>query len=60
MMGNVFIQAPSENEVLTKIEMVNDAVLKNALLALFYWRLGTQQATTPPPPTTLEIKVSED
>jgi len=46
-MGNVFIQAPSENEVLTKIEMVNDVVIKNALLALFYWRLATQQAVQP-------------
>ena len=60
-MSNVFIQAPSENEVLTKIEMVNDVVTKNALLALFYWRLGTQEAVAPPPPaTTLEIKVSDD
>ena len=59
-MSNVFIQAPSENEVLTKIEMVNDVVTKNALLALFYWRLGTQEAVAPPPATTLEIKVSDD
>ena len=59
-MSNVFIQAPSENEVLTKIEMVNDVVTKNALLALFYWRLGAKEAVTPPPTTTLKIKVSED
>ena len=59
-MGNVFIQAPSENDVLTKIEHVNDVAIKNALLALFYWRLGTQEAVAPPPPaTTLEIKVQE-
>jgi len=59
-MSNVFIQAPSENEVLTKIEHVNDVAIKNALLALFYWRLGTQEAVKPPPATTLEIKVSDD
>jgi hypothetical protein len=58
-MGNVFIQAPSENEVLAKIEHVGDVAVKNALLALFYWRLGTQQAVEPPT-TQLNIKVSED
>ena len=59
-MSNVFIQAPSENEVLTKIEMVNDVVTKNALLALFYWRLGAKEAVTPPSATQLEIKIKED
>ena len=60
MGNNVFIQAPSENEVLTKIEMVQDVAIRNALLALFYWRLGSQQAVAPPQPTTLEIKVKDD
>ena len=59
-MGNVFIQAPSENDVLTKIEHVNDVTIKNALLALFYWRLGTQEAVTPSQPATqLEIKMAD-
>lgn len=60
MGNNVFIQAPSENEVLAKIEHVGDTAIKNALLALFYWRLGTQQATEPPKPAQLEIKLRED
>jgi len=60
-MGNVFIQAPSENEVLAKIEQIADVTTKNALLALFYWRLATQQAVEKPEPPAqkLEIKVTE-
>ena len=42
IMPNVFIQAPSENEVLAKIEAISDVGIRNALLALFYWRLATQ------------------
>ena len=49
-MGNVLITAPSENEVLTKIEMISDVTIRNALLALFWWRLATQEAVAPPRP----------
>ena len=38
------IIANTENEVLAKIEMVNDVVTRNALRSLFFWRLGTQAA----------------
>ena len=48
-MGNVLITAPSENEVLTKIEAVSDVRIRDALLALFWWRLGTQEAVAPVP-----------
>lgn len=47
-MGNLFIQAPSENEVLAKIEAVADTGIRNALLAIFFWRLATQQAVEEP------------
>ena len=39
------VTAPSENEVLAKIEMVADATTRNALLAIFFWRLGTRAVT---------------
>ena len=38
------IIANTENEVLARIEMVNDVVTRNALRSLFFWRLGTQSA----------------
>ena len=41
-MPNVFIKADSENEVLAKIEAISDVSIRNALLALFYWRVATQ------------------
>ena len=48
-MGNVLITAPSENEVLTKIEAISDVSIRNAMLALFWWRMGTQEAVAPAP-----------
>ena len=47
-MGNLLIQAPTENEVLAKIEAVSDVSIRNALLAIFFWRLATQQAVAEP------------
>ena len=45
-MGNSapLVITPSENQVLTKIEMVSDLTVRNALLSMFFWRLGTQSA----------------
>ena len=40
--ASITIKANTENEVLAKIEQVNDTATKNALLALFFWRLATQ------------------
>jgi len=42
--GNVFIKADTENTVLTKIEAVGDAAVRNALLSLFWWRVAQDAA----------------
>ena len=40
--ASLMIKTPTENEVLAKIEQINDSVTKNAVMALFFWRMATQ------------------
>ncbi len=53
------VTAPTENEVLAKIEMVADVTTRNALLAIFFWRLGTRAITEEKSPT-VTIAVSKE
>jgi len=41
---NLLIKAPTENDVLTKIEAIGDLAVRNAMLSLFWWRLAAQTA----------------
>ena len=54
------VTAPSENEVLAKIEMVADATTRNALLAIFFWRMGTRAITEPAQPTKISISLKQE
>ena len=41
-MPTPIIIANTENEVLTRIEQIGDIVTRNAVRAIFFWRLGSQ------------------
>lgn len=43
---NVFIKAPTENEVLAKIEQIADQTIRNALLSFFFWRVASQSVVS--------------
>ena len=40
-MPSPIIIANSENEVLTRIEQIGDLTVRNAVRAIFFWRLGS-------------------
>jgi len=46
--ATLMIKTDTEDEVLAKIERIDDVLTKRALMSIFFWRLATQAVVAQP------------